>query len=154
MSCVYPYEGLTPLEIFRKIAFELKSYPDDVVQAHIDLACAMYCPEAYGEAANLFLALMAAHLMTIPGGIAASNGTGSAPAGVKSVKEGDLQITYSDSGSDGDSSSVKAWLGQSRFGQLIIQLKRTYGVGGALLVGQPGVAVCPTGYYFPNRANH
>lgn len=153
MDCSYPYDGMTPLEIFRKIAFELKSYPDDVVQAHIELAQAMYCCDAYGEAANLFLALMAAHLMVIPGGIAASSGTGSAPDGVKSLKEGDLQIVYQDTGTT-DTSSVSAWLNGSRFGKLIIQLKRTYGVGGTLLVGQPGVNLCPTGYYFPNRAIH
>lgn len=149
-----PYENLSPLEIFRKVAFELKSYPDDVVSSYIEMAQAMFCSAEYGDQENLFLALMAAHLMVIPGGIAASSGTGSAPAGVKSVKEGDLTITYQDSGkSTADASTFKAWLGQSRFGQLLIQIRRQLGLGIAFTVAA-GYEACADGYYFPNRGIH
>lgn len=147
------FVGVDALTIFRKIAFELKSYPDDVVQAHIDLANMMFCAEQYGDAADLFLALMAAHLMVIPGGIAAKAGTGSAPAGVKMVKEGDLTIQYQDTATDTSTASFTAWLGKSRFGDLIQMLRRQRGLGlGFTAVGfscgEDG------GYYFPNRAIH
>lgn len=149
------FDGLSPLQIFRKIAFELKSYPDDVVEAHIELAGAMFCPDAYGESANLFLALMAAHLMAIPGGIAASSGTGSAPAGVKSVKEGDLTITYQDEGgTDKDRVSLTAWLSGSRFGQMILMLRRTLGLGLGFTANAGFECFDGGGYYFPNRAIH
>lgn len=150
------YEGLTPLEIFRKIAFELKSYPDDVVLSYIELGSALFCADAYEDDANLALALMAAHLMVIPGGIAASTaGSGNAPKGVKSVKEGDLTITYQDEGgaSSGGSANFKEFLSGSRFGEMLLMLRRTHGLGlGFTAVG----AVCegPEGYYFPNRAIH
>lgn len=146
------FVGLDALKIFRKVAFELKSYPDDVVETYIALASMMFCADAYGDAADLFLALMAAHLMVIPGGVAASSGSGAAPAGVKSVKEGDLQITYSDAGTV-DQTSFKAWLAASRFGLLINAIRRARGMGlGFTAVG----FVCEPdgGYYFPNRAIH
>lgn len=145
------FTGVDALIIFRKIAFELKNYPDDVVQAHIDLAGMMFCADQYGEAAELFLALMAAHLMVIPGGVAAKAGNGGAPAGVKMVKEGDLTIQYQDTPTS--TASFTAWLGRSRFGDLIQMLRRQRGMGlGFTAVG----FVCEEdgGYYFPNRAIH
>lgn len=149
------YDGMTPLEIFRKIAFELKSYPDDVVQAHIDLAGAMFCADAYGDEANMFLALCAAHLMVIPGGVAASSGTGAAPKGVKSIKEGDLQITYADDAQGGsDSASLTAWFKGSRFGDMINMLRRTHGLTLGFTANAGFVCYEDGGYYFPNRGIH
>lgn len=146
------FDNADVLTIFRKIAFELKNYPDEVVQTYIDLANMMFCADQYGEQADLFLALMAAHLMTIPGGIAAKQGTGSAPAGVKMVKEGDLTITYQDD-SNAKAETFAAWLSKSRFGELIQMLRRQRGMNlGFTAVG----FVCyeDGGYYFPNRAIH
>lgn len=149
------YDGLTQLEIFRKIAFELKAFPDDVVQSYIDLASAMFCADAYGDDANLFLALCAAHLMVIPGGIAADQGSSTAPKGVKSVKEGDLQITYQDDGTgSSDSSSITAWFKGSRFGDMINMLRRKLGMGLGFTANAGFVCYEDGGYYFPNRAIH
>lgn len=134
------FAGKTPLEIFRIVAFEYKSFPDDVVQGQIDMAGALFCVEKYGESKNLVLALLAAHLMAIPGGIGASQGTGSnAPKGVKSVKEGDLTITYSDETKDTSSASFTAWLSGSRFGELLIMLRRTMGFGFAFTAVGPSL---------------
>ncbi len=144
------YEGLTPLQIFRKIAFELKSYPDDIVQAHIDLADTMFCADEYGEDANLFLALMAAHLMVIPGGIAQKQGINGGRPGIKSLREGDLSITYND---ERKTTTLTDWLMQSRFGQMINQLRRQLGLNFGLTASE---FECyeDGGYYFPNRGIH
>lgn len=145
--------GKTPLEIFRVYAFELKTFPDDVVQPYIDLADMMFDAQCYGDFAPLFLALMAAHLMVIPGGVAASsNSSGGGPNGIKSIKEGDLQITYTDPGTSKDSSAMtfKAWLDLSRFGQLIAQLRRTMGMGHGIMTRGPAAACTADSFHFPN----
>lgn len=146
----------TPLELFRAYAFELKTQPDEVVQSYIDLADMMFDADCYGQAKPLFLALMAAHLMVIPGGVAASSntgGNGGGPAGVKSIKEGDLQITYQDNGSADSTSSAlsfKAWLDLSRFGQLIAHLRATLGMGHGIMT-RGGASCLDAGqYHFPN----
>lgn len=144
------YEGMTPLQIFRKIAFELKSYPDDVVQSHIDLAETMFCTEEYGEDSDLFLALMAAHLMVIPGGIAQKQGINGGKPGVKSLREGDLSISYQDTGK---ATSLTDWLMLSRFGQMINMMRRQRGLNLGLTAN--GFECYEDGgYYFPNRAIH
>lgn len=136
-----PYADKTPLEIFRLIAFELKAFPDDVVQSQIDLAGILFCADKYGDAKNVVLALMAAHLMVIPGGIAASQGTGSGgPKGVKSIKEADLTITYADETTNSSSSaSFSAWLSGSRFGELLLMIRRTMGFGLGFTAAGPGL---------------
>jgi hypothetical protein len=146
-------QGKTPLELFRLYAFELKAQPDEVVQAHIDLADMMFDAHCYGDFAPLFLALMAAHLMVIPGGVAASsNSSGGGPNGIKSIKEGDLQITYTDAGSTKDTSalSFKAWLDLSRFGQLIARLRANMGLGHGIMTRGPSDGFTSGGYHFPN----
>ena len=60
------FEGLTPLEIFRKLAPEFAAVPDEVVQGYIDLASLFVCEDEYGDAYNVALALMAAHIMASP----------------------------------------------------------------------------------------
>lgn len=145
-------EGKTPLELFRVYAFELKTQPDEVVMSYIQLAEIMFDADCYGDFKPLFLALMAAHLMVIPGGIAASsNSSGGGPNGIKSIKEGDLQITYTD-GSTKDSSalSFKAWLDLSRFGQLIARLRAQLGLGHGIMTRGPAGGVDAGGYHFPN----
>lgn len=62
------FEGLTPLEIFRKFAPEFAAVPDEVVQGYIDFATFYVCVDEYGKAYNVALALMAAHIMASPGG--------------------------------------------------------------------------------------
>lgn len=146
--------GKTPLEIFRIYAFELKAYEDGVVQSYIDLADMMFDAQCYGELAPLFLALMAAHLMTVPGGIAASSNSsgGGNASGIKSIKEGDLQITYADQKTEEEATGIsfKAWLALSRFGQLIAQLRRTLGLGHGIMTRGPAGFTAATGYHFPN----
>lgn len=147
-------EGKTPLQLFREVAFELKGYDDEVVQAHINLADMMFSAECYGELAPLFLAFMAAHLMVIPGGVAASSNSssGGGPAGVKSIKEGDLQITYTD-GTEADKNSgltFKQWLNYSRFGQMIIQMRRSLGLGHGIMTRGSAPIVSGDSFHFPN----
>lgn len=148
--------GKTPLELFRVYAFELKAQPDEVVQAYIDLADMMFDAQCYGAFAPLFLALMAAHMMVVPGGVAASSntgGSGGGPAGVKSIKEGDLQITYQDTGSKDSASSAlsfKAWLDLSRFGQLLARLRASMGLGHGIMTRGGATGFDAGQYHFPN----
>lgn len=139
------FGGMTPLEIFRKLAPQLASYPDDVVQGYLDAAAMMFCLGDYGEYADIADALLASHMMSIPGGIAYSGIA--QPAGVTSMKEGDLSITW---GAIGDSFSMKTWLAGSGYGQMLLLIRNRLGMNMALMTR--GGARCSGGeYYFPNR---
>lgn len=139
------FVGMTPLEIFRKIAPQLASYPDDVVQGYLDAAAMMFCLSDYGEYADIADALLAAHMMVIPGGVAYTGIV--QPTGVTSMKEGDLSITW---GAIGESFSMKTWLTGSSYGQMLMLIRNMLGMNMALMTR--GGVRCGSGeYYFPNR---
>lgn len=119
------FEGLTPVEIFRKVAPEFANVPDDVVAGYLDLAEAFVCSGGYGKAYNLALSLMAAHIMASPGGYSqdGSNSSGR----ILSRKEGDLSITY------GNVSSDSSYLGGTTYGNLLKILRKKMGGGFALM---------------------
>lgn len=122
--------GLTPLEIFRIIAAEFSQVPDEDVNKAILIAGVFLCPEEYGEYGNVALALMAAHIMALPGGVNGGRSTSSQK--VTSMKEGDLSLTYG-SVSDGDSS----WLGGSTYGVLLTALQKRLGMHLSLMTRGP-----------------
>lgn len=119
------FEGLTPLEIFRKLAPEFAAVPDGVVQGYIELASLFVCKDEYGDAYNAALALMAAHIMASPGGY---SDNGSSTSGrIISRKEGDLSITY------GNVSSDSSYLGGTTYGNLLQMLRKKKGGGFAIM---------------------
>lgn len=119
------FVGLTPLEIFRKLATEFAAVPDEVVQGYIDLASLFICESEYGDAYNVALALMAAHIMASPGGY---SDNGSASSGrILSRKESDLAITY------GNVSSDSSYLGGTTYGNLLQMLRKKKGGGFSIM---------------------
>lgn len=115
-----PLYDLTALEIFRIIADEFADIPDETIQNKMLFASVYVGKDCYGDAYNVALALMTAHLMALPGGV---NGGYSTSAGkVTSMKEGDLSLSY------GALSSDTSWLGQTTYGQLLDQLQRARGM--------------------------
>lgn len=119
------FDGLTPLEIFRKVAPEFAAVSNEVVQGYIDLASLFVCEGDYGKAVNVAIALMAAHIMASPGGYSQD---GSTSAGkVLSRKEGDLSITYGSVSSDSD------YLSATTYGALLQFLRQRLGRGFALM---------------------
>jgi len=115
-----PLYDLSALEIFRIIADEFAGVSDETIQKKMLFAAVYLDKECYGDAYNVALALMTAHLMALPGGV---NGGYSTSAGkVTSMKEGDLSLSY------GALSSDNSWLGQSTYGQMLDQLQRSRGM--------------------------
>lgn len=115
-----PLYGLTALQIFRILADEFADVPDKTVEGKMLLASVYIDKECYGDAYNLAVAMMTAHLMALPGGV---NGGYSTSAGkITSMKEGDLSLSY------GALSSDTSWLGQSTYGQMLDQLQRARGM--------------------------
>ena len=130
------FEGLTPLEIFRKIAPEFASVPDDTVEAYLELAGVYVCVNEYGKYYNVAVALMAAAIMASPGGYSED---GSSSAGrVTSRKEGDLAISY------GAISSDSSFLGGTTYGNLLEMLRKKMGGGFAIMTR--GVVGCGCGW--------
>ncbi|WP_435952736.1 DUF4054 domain-containing protein [Dryocola sp. BD626] len=130
------FEGLTPLKIFRKLAPEFAAVPDDVVQGYIDLASLFVCEGEYGDAYNVALALMAAHIMASPGGYSADGSTSSGR--ILSRKEGDLAITY------GNVSGDSSYLSGTTYGNLLQMLRKKKGGGFSIMTrGVVGGCVWP-----------
>ncbi|WP_158782496.1 DUF4054 domain-containing protein [Pantoea sp. BAV 3049] len=130
------FEGLTALEIFRKLAPEFAAVPDPVVLGYIDLASLFVCEGDYGKALNVALALMAAHIMASPGGYSQDGST--SVGKILSRKEGDLSITYGSVSSDAD------YLSGTTYGNLLQMLRKRLGRGFALMTrGVVGGCVCP-----------
>lgn len=127
------YEGKTPLGIFRLIASEFAVVSDQIVQSKIDLASVLICAGNYGKNSNVALALMAAHLLALPGGAnGGAAGDGSTSSGrVLSRKEGDLAITYGNvsSGSKNDNESITG----TTYSDLLNALRRKAGGGIGLM---------------------
>lgn len=119
------FEGLTPLEIFRKLAPEFAAVPDDVVQGYIDFASLYVCECDYGGAYNVALALMAAHIMASPGGYSDDGSTSSGR--ILSRKEGDLAITY------GNVSGDSSYLSGTTYGNLLQMLRKKKGGGFSIM---------------------
>lgn len=122
---------LSALEVFRIIAGEFSAVSDADVEKALLFTQLFIDPEIYGQAANVALALMTAHIMALPGG--ANGGYSTSTSRVTSKKEGDLAISYASL--SGDSS----WLGQSTYGQLLQLLKKRLGLGLAMMVRKPVV---------------
>lgn len=119
------FEGLTPLEIFRKLAPEFAAFPDEVVKGYIELASLFVCEGDYGDAYNVALALMAAHIMASPGGY---SDDGSKSSGrILSRKEGDLAITY------GNVSGDSSYLSGTTYGNLLQILRKKKGGGFSIM---------------------
>lgn len=130
------FEGLTPLEIFRKLAPEFAAVTDEVVQGYIDFATFYVCVDDYGKAYNVALALMAAHIMASPGGYSQDGSSSSGK--VLSRKEGDLSITY------GNVSSDSSYLSGTTYGNLLQLLRKRMGAGFSIMTrGIVGGCLCP-----------
>lgn len=130
------FDGLTALQIFRKLAPEFAAVPDPVVQGYIDLASLFVCEGDYGKATNVALTLMAAHIMASPGGYSQDGSTSSGK--VLSRKEGDLSITY------GSVSSNSDYLSGTSYGNLLQLLRKRLGRGFSLMTrGVVGGCACP-----------
>jgi len=120
---------LTALEVFRIAAPEFDGVNDTDVQRRMLFASAFVCKEEYGDAYNVALALMTAHIMALPGGV---NGGYSTSAGrVTSMKEGDLSIGY------GTLSGDDSWLGQSTYGGMLSMLRARIGLNIAFMTRGP-----------------
>ncbi|MEN4404453.1 DUF4054 domain-containing protein [Enterobacter hormaechei subsp. xiangfangensis] len=130
------FKGLTPLEIFRKLAPEFAAVPNEVVQGYIDLASLFVCEDEYGDAYNVALALMAAHIMASPGGYSDNGSTSSGR--ILSRKEGDLAITY------GNVSGDSSYLSGTTYGNLLQLLRKKRGAGLSIMTrGVVGGCLCP-----------
>lgn len=127
---------LTALQVFRIIAPEFSTVDDDDVNSKMLIASLFLCPDAYGDAYNVALALMTAHMMALPGGV--NGGYSSSSSKVTQMKEGDLSISYS---SLSDSNST--WLGQTTYGQLLSILQKRLGMHLALMTRGP---ICSPGF--------
>lgn len=134
------FEGKTPLEIFRVIAPEFAAISDTDVQNRIELASAFICAGDYGKNATLALALMAAHLLALPGGVNGGvAGDGSTSSGrVVSRREGDLSFTYGEV-SSGKANSYASITGTT-YADLLNALRRKAGGGIGLMTR--GVVGC------------
>lgn len=124
-----PLYDLNQLQIFRIVAPEFDAVPDTTVEGKLKFASIYICKEDYGEGYNLAVALMCAIIMAMPGGV---NGGYSTSSGkVTSMKEGDLSINY------GNLSEDDSWLGQSTYGILLSQLRKSLGLHLALMTRGP-----------------
>ncbi len=126
---------LSALEVFRIIAGEFSAVSDADVEKALMFTELFIDPEIYGQAANVALALMTAHIMAMPGGV--NGGYSNSTSRVTSKKEGDLSISY------GALSNDSSWLGQSTYGQLLQLLKKRLGLNLGMMVRGP--VVCPPG---------
>lgn len=129
------YEGKTPLDIFRLVATEFAAVSDADVQNKIALASVLICTEHYGKNGDVALALMAAHLLALPGGAnGGASGDGSSSSGrVLSRREGDLAITY---GAVSGSNSSDAITGTT-YADLLKALRRKSGRAIGLMTRGP-----------------
>lgn len=128
-------ETLTPLEAFRILAAEFSEMDDETVNKALMIASAFVDVDAYMTRGSVALALMAAHILSLPGG--ANGGYSTSTSRVVSKKEGDLSLTYAQLATDG------SWLGQSTYGQLLELLSKRMGMGVALMTRGPGACVLP-----------
>ncbi|MGM8556000.1 DUF4054 domain-containing protein [Enterobacter hormaechei subsp. steigerwaltii] len=129
------FKGLTPLGIFRKLAPEFAAVPDEVVQGYIDFASLFVCEGEFGDAYNVALALMAAHIMASPGGYSDNGSTSSGR--ILSRKEGDLAITY------GNVSGDSSYLSGTTYGNLLQLLRKKRGAGFSIMTrGVVGGCLC------------
>lgn len=102
------------------IAPELADIDSAVRNAMIELA-ALSVGASFGDKRDLATAYLTAHMFTVRG----RNGVTGA---VKSVKEGDLAVTYADSGTTGDYSSTSYGLEYQRLSRSSILSARTRAV--------------------------
>lgn len=142
-----PLYNLSPLEIFRIVADEFDDIPDDVVIKKMLFASVFIDKEIYGEAANVALALMTAHMMALPGAIGGHQYSTSSSR-VTSMKEGDLAISY------GSLIGDASWLGQSTYGSLLDMLHLRTGLKlGMITRGPVGSCACEwsTGEFYGSQ---
>lgn len=118
------FDGLTPLEIFRRIAPEFASVPDDVVKSQIDLASLILCECDYGKDWNAAQAMGAAHLLSTNESLTGGD-SGAASGAVLSRKEGDLEIRYAAPSSSGSGGGFSG----SSYADMLALLKRKKGRG-------------------------
>lgn len=127
--------GMSALEIFRIIAPEFSAVSDEDVNKAILVAGMFVCAESYGDYGNAALAIMAAHIMALPGGV--NGGYSTSSQKVTSMKEGDLSINY---GNVSDASG--SWLGQTTYGQLLQMLQKRLGMHLSLMTRGPIASPC------------
>lgn len=128
------FEGKSALEIFRIIAPGYSAVSDDIVQGYIDIASLFVCVNRFGDAYQVALAYMAAHIMQSPGGYG-QNGS-SYQGQLTSFSADGLSFSYASV----DSSSTSYMSGTS-FGTLYQMLLRKAGGGFGIMTRGPG------GYY-------
>lgn len=85
---------MSPIEVFRLLAQEFSSIPDDVVENWIDLTKPFISEKRFGSTYNQALALLTAHRLKMAGYGDATTGTIGDTLRVASYSEGETSINY------------------------------------------------------------
>lgn len=115
------------LKVFRVIAPEFANLTDEEVTAMLELFAPMVSKHTFGTKYNLALAYFVAHIISLNGLYATTQGssTDGSVAGVKREKEGDLEREYAIP----DASDYMSLLYKTYYGRMYLQIMKLCAIG-------------------------